>query len=72
MMEKPKTKYGYLVKPEYPEPIKMKWQLMSINGHHGFGQQNKHKYANAAYYDLISKIVPLRHQFRKTRRGQDA
>ena len=37
MMEKPKTKYGYLVKPEYPEPIKMKWQLMSINGHHGFG-----------------------------------
>ena len=69
MMQKTEGKYGHLVKPEYPEPVPMKWQLMTISGNHGLGKMNKKKYPNAAYFDLISKIVPLRHQFRKTHKG---
>ena len=32
----------------------------------------KHKYANAAHFDLICKVVPLREAFRAMRRDQAA
>mmetsp|Transcript_27223 Transcript_27223/g.36378 ORF Transcript_27223/g.36378 Transcript_27223/m.36378 type:complete len:268 (-) Transcript_27223:1187-1990(-) len=66
------TKKTYLIKPEYPEPISIKYQMAAINGQFGLGKIHKSKYANAAHFDLISKIVPLRIQFRKTHGGQKA
>jgi len=66
------NKKHYQVKKEYPEPISMKVQNAAITGQFGLAQLDKSKYFNAAHFDLIRSVVPLRDLFRKTRIDKEA
>ena len=54
----------YQIKKEYPDAIPARTQVASIYGTHGLQEKNKKQYFNAAHYDLIRAIVPLRTAFR--------
>ena len=66
------SKKDYQVRPEYPEPTPARFQMAAITGAYGLGTSKKHKYVNAAHFDLISKVVPLREAFRAMRRDKKA
>ena len=51
---------NYQITPEYPEPIAVKFQVAAITGTHGIRPQDKKKYWNAAHYDLMKALVPIR------------
>jgi len=66
------SRKDYQVRPEYPEPTPARYQMAAITGAYGLDKSRKHKYANAAHFDLISKLVPLRESFRAFRRDKKA
>lgn len=67
----PKRK-NYQIKPEYPEAIAVKDQLAAIKGTYGLQSQYKKKYFNAAHYDLMKELVPIRQGFRSKKASVEA
>ena len=55
---------NYQIRPEYPTPMKAKFQVAAIEGRNGLSSKDKHNYYNAAHFDLIKQLVPIRTAFR--------